>query len=197
MASTNAALFSVNIVCLWLCGKMYWKPKSPLLSYLWPLFDRGCHEEHVPVANKCCKVARQFSLFEIYVCVFSLSVPGIRWSGLSILPLWDQRHRAHHCGSLWPTKWGCQVLLPGPAQLPHAGAGWWRRPRGLPGNEWTGQHQEGKLLIFWWVGERLKKSDLSFICFSKAVVINCLRIVLNNKALIQSWNSASTSEKVT
>lgn len=76
------------------------------------------------------------------------SLPGIRRSGLSILPLWDQRHRAHHRGSLWPTERGDQMLLPGPAQLPHAGPGWWWRQRGLFSHEWTGQYQKGRELIF-------------------------------------------------
>lgn len=94
-------------------------------------------------------------IFELELCVFGAKYPlflcgpspacvaGIGWPGLSILSLRDQRHGAHYRGSIWPTKRGHQMLLPGPAKLPHDGAGWRRGPRGLPGHEWTGQHPEG------------------------------------------------------
>lgn len=74
----------------------------------------------------------------------SRSLPGIGWSRLSVLSVWNQRHRAHNCRPIWPQKWGCQVLLPGAAQLPDAGAGRGRRPRWLPGHERPGQHEEGR-----------------------------------------------------
>lgn len=104
MAATNAALFSVNIVCLWLqplsqWREMHWKPKLLLFSYLWPLFDRGCHVEYVHVANECCKVAKQFSLERICTSMYPVDFArALSWMGgreSKILGS-SEAHNLHH-----------------------------------------------------------------------------------------------------